>query len=41
MKNKGMMLLGGWLDLVILEVYSNLWFYDSMKIKSWTTGVNI
>ena len=25
-----MVLLGGWLDLMILEVFSNLWFYDSM-----------
>jgi len=22
----GMMVLGGWLDLMILEVFSNLWF---------------
>jgi len=26
----GIVLLGGWLDLMILEVFSNLWFYDSM-----------
>jgi len=25
-----MVVLGGWLDLMILEVFSNLWFYDSM-----------
>jgi len=24
----GMVLLGGWLDLMILEVFSNLWFCD-------------
>jgi len=24
----GVMVLGGWLDLMILEVFSNLWFYD-------------
>jgi len=24
----GVVVLGGWLDLVILEVLSNLWFYD-------------
>ena len=24
-----MVVLGGWLDLMILEVFSNLWFYDS------------
>jgi len=23
----GMVVLGGWLDLMILEVFSNLWFY--------------
>jgi len=22
--------LGGWLDLMILEVFSSLWLYDSM-----------
>ena len=22
-------MLGGWLDLTILEIFSNLWFYDS------------
>ena len=26
----GMVLLDGWLDLMILEVFSNLWFYDSI-----------
>jgi len=26
-------LLGGWLDLMILEVFSNLWFYDSVIYK--------
>jgi len=25
-----MVVLGGWLDLIILEVFSNLRFYDSM-----------
>ena len=25
----GMVVLGGWLDLMILEVFSNLWFYES------------
>ena len=25
-----MVLLGGWLDLMFLEVFSNLWFYESM-----------
>jgi len=29
----GMVLLGGWLDLMILEVFSNL--NDSMKRKCW------
>jgi len=24
-----MVVLGGWLDWTILEVFSNLWFYDS------------
>ena len=26
----GMVGLGGWLDFMILEVFSNLWFYDSL-----------
>jgi len=26
----GMVVLGGWLDSMILEVFSNLWFYDTM-----------
>jgi len=26
----GMVVLAGWLDLMILEVFSNLWFYDYM-----------
>jgi len=26
----GMVVLGRWLDLMILEVFSNLWFYDSI-----------
>ena len=26
----GMELLGRWLDFMVLEVFSNLWFYDSM-----------
>ena len=26
----GMVVLGGWLDFMILEVFSNLWFYDSV-----------
>ena len=26
-----MVVLSGWLDLTILEVFSNLWAYDSMK----------
>jgi len=25
----GMVVLGGWLDSMVLEVFSNLWFYDS------------
>jgi len=25
-----MELLGRWLDFMVLEVFSNLWFYDSM-----------
>ena len=25
------MVLGGWLDWMILEVFSNLWFYESLK----------
>jgi len=29
-----MVLLGGWLDLMILEVFSNLWFYDSMTLAN-------
>ena len=28
-----MVVLGWWLDLMILEVFSNLWFYDSMITK--------
>jgi len=28
-----MVLLGGWLDLMILEVCSNLQFYDSERIS--------
>jgi len=28
----GMVLLGGWLDLMILEVFSNLGLYDSMDM---------
>ena len=27
----GMVLLGGWLHLMILEVFSNLWIYDSLQ----------
>ena len=29
----GMVLLGGWLDLIILEIFSNLWFCDSNQLK--------
>ena len=29
----GLVVLGGWLDLVILEVFCNLWFYDSNTQK--------
>ena len=31
----GMVVLGGWLDLMILEVFSNLRFYNS---KCWIRG---
>ena len=34
-----MVVLGGWLDL-ILEVFSNLWFYDSKKNSVRTTEKN-
>ena len=38
----GTVLLGGWLDLMILEVFSNLWFYNSMILafvsQSWKQG---
>ena len=27
-----MMVLGEWLDFMILEVFSNLWFYASMNV---------
>jgi len=27
----GMVVLGWWLDLMISEVFSNLWFYDSLR----------
>jgi len=27
--------LGGWLDLMILEDFSNLWFYDSPTTEFW------
>jgi len=29
----GRVVLGGWLDLMILEVFSNLWFYDSKSFR--------
>ena len=39
----GMVVLGWWLDLMILEVFSNLWFYDSMNLPNpgilWTPGL--
>jgi len=32
----GMVVLGGRLDLMILEVFSNLWFYDlSLSLRLW------
>jgi len=31
----GMVVLGGWLDLMILEVFSNLWFYDLFNGHRW------
>jgi len=33
----GMVVLGGWLDSMILEVFSNLWFYDSTILQLLTT----
>ena len=35
----GMVVVGGWLDLRILEVFSNLWFYDSSEETVNTTGI--
>jgi len=29
----GMVMLGGWLDSIILEVFSKLLFYDSALLK--------
>ena len=36
----GMVVLGGWLDLMILKVFSNIWFYDSMLVgeERWAFG---
>ena len=31
----GMVVLGWWLDLMILEVFSNLWFYDQSPGTRW------
>jgi len=36
----GMVVLGGWLDLMILEVFSNLKFYDSMKQLLTLSGIS-
>ena len=40
----GMVVLGGWLDLMIFEVFSSLWFYDSiradLKQKDSNTWIN-
>ena len=27
-----MVVLGGWLDFMILKVFANLWFYDSILL---------
>jgi len=34
-----MLVLGGWLHLMILEVFSNLWFYDKVLIRAQTICV--
>ena len=31
-----MVVLGGWLDLMILEVFSNLWFYDFQLMSNFS-----
>jgi len=31
----GMVVVGGWFNSMILEIFSSLWFYDSKAEQSW------